>query len=135
MVKKKFICAMVALVIVAMVCCACTPATSAGKRAIASVAGENTASGTVTDNTDMDTHYTLRMHNQVLTIAVGETDLVAYTYTGPGVITITTSNPQVLQVENGYYKALSPGTAVITCTDGKWNTQSIVTVTELSPPA
>ena len=202
MINKKLIFAVIALVIVATACCACTPAPSAVKNselacdpgassvltlshstlelpldgalgtlyafhaddplalqwhiADSSVAeiskgiitpvsvgttvvtctdGVNTASCTIIVNADMDTDYSLHLPHRALALAVGDTGKVDYTYTGSGAIAVFSNNPQVLQVENGCYKAVSAGTAVITCADGIMHTQCVVTVTESSPSA
>ena len=199
MINKKMICAAIALMIVATVCCACKPTTpvvknssvacdpgassvltlshstlelpldgtlgklypfhtdnplelqwrtedssvaevsmgiitpvSAGTTVVTCTDGVNTASCTIVVNADIDTDYSLQLPNNALSIAVGDTGEVAYTYTGLGAITVFSNNPQILQVENGCYKAVSTGTAVITCTDGIMHTQCVVTVTESS---
>lgn len=108
---------------------------SAGTTVVTCTDGVTTASCTVIVNADMDTDYSLQLPNRALALAVGDTGEVAYTYTGSGAITMFSNNPQVLQVENGNYTALSPGTAAITCTDGIQNVQCIVTVTKSSPRA
>ena len=202
MINKKMICAVIALVIVATVCCACKPTTpvvknssvacdpgassvltlshstlelpldgalgklypfhtdnplelqwrtedssvaevsmgiitpvSAGTTVVTCTDGVNTASCTVIVDANMGIDYSLWLPSNALPVAVGDTGTVDYTYTGSGAITVFSNDPQVLQVENGCYKAVSAGTAVITCTDGIRHTQCVVTVTESSPSA
>lgn len=72
----------------------------------------------------------MRLHSQTMEMDVGDTRAVEYIYEGPGDVCIFTSDPQILRIENGYYQAVSPGTAFITCTDGLCNTQCMVTVTD-----
>lgn len=108
---------------------------SPGTTEISCTDGVNTARCTVIVTADMDTEYTLRMSDNAPTVAAGDTGKVEYTYTGPGAVAVFSNNPQVVQVENGCYTAVSPGTAVITCTDGIYHTQCVVTVTESSPSA
>ncbi len=106
-----------------------------GTTVISCTDGVSTARCTVVVSAGMDIDYTLRMPNKTLTIAAGGSGKVEYTYTGPGAVAVFSSNPQILQVENGCYTAVSPGTAVITCTDGIYHSQCVVTVTESSPTA
>lgn len=101
---------------------------AAGTTVITCTDGVNTASCTIIVNANMGVDYTLYLSNKTQTLPVGDNGKVEYTYTGPGAVTVFSNDPQVLQVENGCYKALSPGTAVITCTDGIYHTQCTVIV-------
>lgn len=118
MTNNKFFCAMIVLVTVAVLCCACTRTQSAHTPTVT----------TVSDTPSAD--YVLKLPANELSAAVGDTGEVEYIYTGPGTVTVSSNDPQVLQIENGRYKPVSPGLAVITCTDGKLYAQCIVTVTE-----
>lgn len=92
--------------------------------------GDHTASCVVTVSRTADMDYVLRLSAKQLSVNEGDAGRVEYTYTGPGAVAVFSSNPGVLRVENGCWKAIADGTAVITCTDGIKMTQCVVTVVE-----
>lgn len=101
-----------------------------GSTVISCTDGVNTASCVVTVRRVPDLNYILQMPANQLSVNVGDTGKVEYTYTGPGAVAVFSSNPGVLRVENGRWEAVAAGTAVITCTDGIKMTQCVVTVVE-----
>ena len=127
---KKIFGTVIALVLVAAlgcIFCFSVPAVKA--------AGETAAPGASETGTVSPADYTLRIFAQTLTVMPGDSGKVEFTYTGPGTVRVYSSNPQIVVVENGCYRAVAPGTAVITCTDGDRYSQCLVTVTESSPGA
>ena len=108
---------------------------SEGTTVVTCTDGVQTASCTVTVRAEKATDYVLRLSANELSAVVGTSGQVEYTYTGPGAVTVFSSDPSVLQVENGRWEAVSAGTAYITCTDGVVHSQGIVTVTAADPAA
>ena len=89
-----------------------------------------TASCTVTIRDTALPDYTLKIADNELSVAVGESGKVEYTYTGSGAVGVFSSHPEILRVENGRWEAVAAGTAFITVSDGLMHTQCCVTVTE-----
>ena len=75
---------------------------------------------------------TLRLTHNRITMNADTVARVQAVYTGDDVLRWTSSNEKVLTIapETGILSAVSPGTAVITCTDGYRNAQCVVTVVE-----
>lgn len=101
-----------------------------GTTVITCTDGVNTASCRVTICGTADKDYTLRMPANQLSVNVGSTGRVEYTYTGPGAVAVFSSNPGVLRMEDGRWEAVAAGTANITCTDGVKTSQCLVTITD-----
>ena len=75
---------------------------------------------------------TLRLTHNRITMNADTVARVQVVYTGDDVLRWTSSDEKVLTIapETGIISAVSPGTAVITCTDGYRNAQCVVTVAE-----
>lgn len=107
---------------------------SPGETIITCTDGTNSAQCKVTVTTGkINTNYRLCADADYLNLQIGDSSAAKYTYTGKQPVTVFSNDPQVLQVENGRYTALSEGTAVITVTDGIKQTQCFVKVMGSSP--
>lgn len=103
-----------------------------GTTVITCTDGVSTASCKVVVTAEADKEYYLALPVRELSASVGDSGTVKYTYTGPGTIAAFSNNQQVVQVKDGRYTAVAPGTAVITVTDGIRISQFIINVTESS---
>lgn len=103
---------------------------SEGTATVICTDGVNTASCTVTIVDTAFPDYTLKLVDRELSMAVGDSGKVEYTYTGPGAVAVFSSHPEVLRVENGRWEAVAAGTAFITVSDGLLHAQCRITVTE-----
>lgn len=74
--------------------------------------------------------YQLSVAEQFVRVNVGDSGWIEYVYTGDQTITISSSNPDILQIEGEQYRALSEGTVIITCSDGRRNSQCIMEIVE-----
>ncbi len=74
--------------------------------------------------------YTLKLNTSSISLSVGGTYTLSYTYTGSGALSWKTSNSDVASVTNGRVTAIAEGTAVISVSDGVKTSQCIVTVTK-----
>lgn len=108
---------------------------SVGTTVVTCTDGVQTASCTVIVRREKAADYALQIAANELSAEVGTTGEVEYTYTGPGAVTVFSSDPSVLRVENGRWVAVSAGTAHITCTDGMVHSQGKFTVTAANPAA
>ena len=103
---------------------------SVGTATVTCTDGVNTASCTVTIRDTAFPDYTLKIADNELTVALGDSGKVEYTYTGSGAVAVFSSHPEILRLENGRWEAVAAGTAFITVSDGLMHTQCCVTVTE-----
>lgn len=103
---------------------------SVGTATVTCTDGVNTASCTVTIRDTAFPDYTLKIADNELSVALGDSGRVEYTYTGSGAVAVFSSHPEILRLENGRWEAVAAGTAFITVSDGLMHTQCCVTVTE-----
>ena len=103
---------------------------SVGTATVTCTDGVNTASCTVTIRDTAFPDYTLKIADNELSVALGDSGRVEYTYTGSGAVDVFSSHPEILRLENGRWEAVAAGTAFITVSDGLMHTQCCVTVTE-----
>ena len=103
---------------------------SVGTATVTCTAGVNTASCTVPIRDTAFPDYTLKLADNELSVALGDSGKVEYTYTGSGAVAVFSSHPEILRLENGRWEAVAAGTAFITVSDGLMHTQCCVTVTE-----
>ena len=103
---------------------------SVGSATVTCTDGVNTAGCTVIVRDIAFPDCTLKVSDNELSVAVGDSGKVDYTYSGTGAVAVFSTHPDILRVENGLWEAVAAGTAFITCTDGLIHTQCRVTVTE-----
>jgi hypothetical protein len=108
---------------------------STGKTVISCTDGVNTAYCELTVVEGKFQRHTLRLVIDKTELSPGDTCAVSYNYTGPGTVTVYSGSTDVLVVENGICRAIAPGKVVLSCTDGIYTSQCMITVTEASPAA
>ena len=99
-----------------------------GTAVITCTDGVNTATCEVTVTEEPMGEYVLRVNQVDVSMKTGEVMEGGCTYTGPGAVAVHSSDTGVVAVENGMYKAVAPGCAYITYSDGLRHSQCKIVV-------